>query len=152
MTTQTTNKFFDDVVQNIRKTADANLKMQQEFFNQWTNMWPGLPQTQNTWVEQARDVQKKWADAVSELAHKHQGVLQTQYEAALKSLDQALQLAESSDRDEYRQRVEDFYRKTLECLKEASEAQIGEFKNVVSKWTELITESASQATAAAEKK
>jgi hypothetical protein len=152
MASETKNKFFDDVVQNIRKTAEANLKMQQEFFDQWTSMWPGLPKAQNTWVEQARDFQKKWAEAVSELAHKHQGVLQTQYDAALKSLDQALQVAESADRDEFRQRVEEFYRKTLDCLRESSEAQIGEFKNVVSKWTELITESAAQGGAAAEKK
>lgn len=139
------NTFFEDVIENIRKAAEANLKMQQEFFNHWTNLWPGLPKPQYAWTEQAKELQKKWSETISDLAHKHHDVLETQYQAAVKSLDEALQVSESSDPKEFRDRIEQFYRKTLDCLREVSEAQMGEFQNVVGKWTELITESAAQA-------
>jgi hypothetical protein len=142
MATEHKNQFFDQVIQNIRKAAEANLKMQQDFFAQWANLWPGLPKPQYAWIEQAQEFQKKWSETISELAHKHHDVLEAQYQAAVKSLDEALQVAESKDPNEFRKRVEEFYRKTLDCLREVSEAQMGEFQNAVSKWTELVTESA----------
>lgn len=143
MVAETKKTFFDDVLQNVRKAAETNLKMQQEFFQQWTSFWPGLPKPDYAWGEQARELQHKWMEVVSELAHKHRGVLDAQYEAAVKSLDDALKLTESKDPKEFRERLEKFYRETLDCLREVSEAQMGEFQNAVNKWSELITSNAS---------
>lgn len=144
MAAEVKKTFIDDVLQNVRKAAEANLKMQQEFFEHWTAFWPGLPKPQYAWVEQAREFQQKWSEAISDLAHKHRAVLETQYQAAVKSLDDALKLSESKDPKEFRERIERFYRETLDCLREVSEAQLGEFQNSVNKWTELVTTAASQ--------
>jgi len=138
MTKETVN-VFDDVFQNFRKAAEANLKMQQEMFHQWTHLWPGLPSPQAVWIDKIRDFQKQWTGIVSDLARRHRDTLDRQYQTALESLDEALRFTEASNPDEFRSRSEQFFRKTLDCLREISETQMKEFQDAVSKWGELLT-------------
>ena len=42
--------------------------------------------------------------------------------------------------EEYRRRFEQLCRKTLECMRESTETQLKEFQDVVTKWTELVTQ------------
>jgi hypothetical protein len=92
MATETSKNLYEDVFSNVRKAAEANLKMQQEMFKQWTVLWPGLPNPQTAWIEKVRDFQKQWTRTMSELARKHRDVLDRQYQAALESLDEALRV------------------------------------------------------------
>ena len=41
MATETAPNVYDEVLSNMRKAAEANLKMQQEVFRQWSTLWPG---------------------------------------------------------------------------------------------------------------
>lgn len=142
MATDTTNLVFEEVLQNVRKAAETNLKMQQEFFQRWASLWPGLPKPKSDLVNQTQEFQKQWADTVSELAHKHREVVDKQFAAAVDSLDQALKLTEYTDPKEFREKSEEFYRKMLECLREVSEAQVGEFQEAFSKWSKLANATA----------
>lgn len=130
---------FEDVFQNIRKAAEANLKLQQEAFLQWSNMWPGAPTTQPAWVDKIQKFHSEWCDTVSDLAAKHREVLDQQYKASLESLDAALKVSESSSPEEFRRRSEQFCRKTVDCMKEVAETQVKEFQDSASKWTQLLT-------------
>ncbi len=142
--TATNANVFEEVFQNVRKAAEANVKMQQEVFRQWTTFWPGaptwpgLPTPQTAWLDQVRDFQKDWSRTVSDLAKKHHEVVDRQYQAALSSLDDALRLAEAKHPEEFRKRSEQLCRKTLECMREIAEAQISEFQTAATKWTELM--------------
>lgn len=130
---------MDEVFQNVRKATEANLKMQQEVFRQWTAMWPGIPTPQTVWVDKVRDLQKQWTHTISDLARKHRDTVDRQYQAALESLDAALRVTESTNPEEYRRRAEQLCRKTLDCVREMSETQIREFQESAGKWTELLT-------------
>ena len=134
------NQIFEDVFQNVRKAAEANLKLQQEAFIQWSNMWPGAPSSQPGWVDKIQKFHSKWCETVSELAAKHREVLDQQYQATLESLDAALKVSEASNPEEFRRRSEQFCRKAVDCMKEVSETQVKEFQENASKWTELLTQ------------
>ncbi len=133
------SKVFEEVFDNVRKAAETNLKMQQEMFRQWTTLWPGLPTPQSIWIDKVREFQKQWTTTVSDLARKHRDVLDREYQAALESLDEALRVTESKNPEELRKRTEQLCRKTLDCVREISEAQMGEFQDAVRKWSELLT-------------
>ncbi|MCO6458927.1 MAG: hypothetical protein J5I93_26775 [Pirellulaceae bacterium] len=139
MSENTGSLLFEEVFANVRKAAEANLKMQQEVFRQWTSMWPGMPTPQSVWVDKMRDFQKQWTHTVSDLAHRHKDAVDRQYQAALESLDAALRVSESSNPEEFRRRSEQLCRKSIDCMRELSEAQIKEFQDAVSKLTEVVT-------------
>ena len=136
--TMTGSPVFEEFFQNIRKAAEANLKMQQEIYSQWTSMWPSVPTPQTAWLNQMQGVRKQWVETVSALARKHRDVVERQYQAAIESLDAALSMTEASTPEEFRRRSEQACRKTLECMKEMSESQIREFQEAITKWTDLF--------------
>ncbi|MCA9187415.1 MAG: hypothetical protein R3E01_26655 [Pirellulaceae bacterium] len=140
MTTDTASKVVEEAFQNINKAAEAGLKMQQEMLRQWTSMWPAIPTPQTVVTDKVRDFQKQWSNAVSDISRKHRDVIDRQYQAAVESLDAALRVGESTTPEEYRRRFEQLCRKTLECMRESTETQLKEFQDVVTKWTELVTQ------------
>ena len=145
MTTETESvqSVFEQVFDNLRKTAESNVEMQQELFRQWGANWPGFPQPQSAWVEQVQKFQKAWAKTVKELLSKHREVLDEQFDLAVDSLDEAFRVAQSSDPEEYVKRCESLCKKSLEVMREAGELQAKELQESLSKWTELATKSAS---------
>jgi hypothetical protein len=144
MTTETESVtgLFEEVFDNMRKTAEANLEMQQELFRQWTAKWPGFPQPQNAWVERVQKAQKDWAKTVKEVLSRHREVLDEQYRLALDSLDDAFRVAQSSDPQEFAKRCESLCRKSLEVLRDAAELQAKEIQKAFTKWVDLATKSA----------
>jgi hypothetical protein len=137
-TAETGSKVLEDVFQNIRRAAEANLKMHQEIFHQWSHLWP-YPTPQSIWIDKLRDFQKQFSTTVSDLVRKHRGVIDKQYQAAIESLDAALSIPESTNPEEFRRRTEQLCRKTLDCIREVSETQLREFQEALAKWTELAT-------------
>lgn len=137
------SQVFEEVFSNISKAAEANLKMQQEIFRQWTTLWPGMPTPQSIWIDKVRDFQKQWSTTVSDMARRHREAIDRQYQAAVESLDSALRVAESSNPEEFRRRSEQLCRKTIDCMREVSEAQIKEFQDVLTKWSDLVVKTGS---------
>lgn len=133
------SEVFEDVFQNIRKAAEASLKLQQETMQHWTSLWPGAPTSQPAWVDSVQKFQKQWSDTVSSLAAKHREVLDQQYQATVESLDAALKVTESTNPEEFRRRSEQFCRKAIDCMKEVSESQVREFQDSAAQWTKLLT-------------
>ena len=143
MSQETGSQLFEEVFANMRKATEANLKMQQEVFRQWTTMWPGIPTPQSIWIDKMRDFQRQWSNTISDLARKHRDAVDRQYQAALESLDAALRVSESTNPEEARRRSEQLCRKTIDCMREMSEAQIREFQDAMTKVTELIAKAGS---------
>lgn len=139
MKTETSKDLYGAVLQHMRNAAEANVKLQQDMFRQWSNLWPAIPSPESAWLEKVRDFQRQWTNTVSELANQHREVIDKQYQASLESLEEALRLGESGNPEEFRKRTEQLCRKTLDCLREVSEVQMKEFQDAVSKWSELAT-------------
>jgi hypothetical protein len=141
--TKSVKSLFEEVFENVQKTAQANVEMQQELFRKWAAGWPSFPQPQTAWVEKTRQFQKDWAKTVKELLNKHREVFDERYQLAVDSLDEAFRVAQSSDPQEYAKRCEALCRKTLDVWRETSELQAKELQTALNKWIELVTKSAS---------
>jgi hypothetical protein len=139
--TESVTGLFEDVFDNVRKTAEANLEMQQELFRKWTSNWTGLPQPQNAWVERAQSLQKDWAKTVKEVLVKHREVLDEQYRLALDSLEEAFRVVQSTDPQEFAKRCEALCRKTIEVMRDTTELQAKEIQDAFTKWIDLATKS-----------
>ena len=139
MNTKTETNVYEQVLDNMKKAAETNLKMQQDAIQQWAALWPGFPTPQSMWIDKIRDFQKQWSNTVSELAHQHRNTLDRQYQAAIESLEEALRVGESSNPEEFRKRTEQFFRKSLECMREATEAQLKEYQEAMNKLSEVFT-------------
>lgn len=137
-TTMTSSPVFEEVFQNVRKAAEANLKMQQEIYSQWASLWPGMPTPQTAWLNHMQGFRKQWVETVSSLAHKHRDVIERQYQAAVESLDAALSISDASTPEEFRRKSEQLCRKTLDCMKEMTESQVREFQEAITNWTDLF--------------
>ncbi len=139
MNVKTETNVYDKVLDSMTKAAETNLKMQQDAVQQWAALWPGFPTPQSMWIDKIRDFQKQWSNTVSDLAQQHRNTLDRQYQAATESLEEALRLGESSNPEEFRQRTEQFVRKSLECMREATEAQLKENQAAMNKLTDVFT-------------
>jgi hypothetical protein len=144
MATQTESEInvFEQAFDSLRKTAEANLEMQQELFRQWGANWPGFPQPQNAWVEKAQKFQKEWTKTVKELLSKHREILDEQYQLAVDSLDEAFRLAQSSDPQDFAKKCEALCKKSLTVLREAGELQVKETQEALNKWIGLAVKAA----------
>jgi hypothetical protein len=140
--TESVTGLFEEVFDNLRKTAEANLEMQQELFRKWTANACGLPQPENAWVERAQKLQKDWAKTVKEVLVKHREVLDEQYRLALDSLEEAFRVAQSTDPQEFAKRCESLCRKTIEVMRDTTELQAKEIQDAFTKWIDLAAKSA----------
>ena len=93
---KTASPVFEEVFQNIRKAAEANLKMQQEVLSQWSSLWPGIPTPQSAWVGQMQNFRKQSVGLISDLVRKHREVIDRQYKVAVESLDAALSISDAA--------------------------------------------------------
>lgn len=141
--TESVSNIFEQAFDGLRKTAEANLEMQQDLFRQWGANWPGFPQPQNAWVERVQKFQKEWAKTVKELLSKHREILDEHYRLALESLDEAFRVAQSSDPQEHAKRCETLCKKSLEVMREAGELQVKEAQEALNKWIALAVKAAS---------
>jgi hypothetical protein len=140
--TQSATTLFEEVFDNLRKVAESNIEMQQELIRKWGANWPGLPQPQMAWVERAQKFQKAWGKTVKDVLTKHREVLDEQYRLAIDSLEEAFRVAQSADPEEFAKRCEALCKKSLEVVRDAGELQAKELQEVLAKWTELATKSA----------
>jgi len=141
--TESVSNVFEQVFDNLRKTAESNLELQQEFFRQWGANWPGFPQQENAWLERVQKFQKDWSKTYAELINKHRKLLDDQYRMAIDALKEAFHVAESGDPQEYQRRCEELCRKSLELIREAGELQIKETQEALNRWVALAVKSAS---------
>lgn len=133
---------FEQVFENLRKTAESSIEVQQEFFRQWGAYWPGFPQQGNAWLERVQKFQMEWAKTYEELINKHRKLLDHQYGMAIDALNDAFRVAEAGDPQEFKRRYNEMCRKSLELMREMGELQIRETQNSLNRWVSLAVKSA----------
>lgn len=141
--TESVSNVFEHVFDNLRKTAESNIEMQQEFFRQWGASWPGFPQQENAWLDRVQKFQKEWSKVYTELMNKHRKLLDDQYRTAIDGLKDAFRVTEAHDPQEYRARCEELCRKSLELMRESGELQMKETQEALNRWIALAVKNAS---------
>jgi hypothetical protein len=132
---------FEDVLENLRKATESTIQVQQEMYKKWVGLWPGVA-SQPAWGEPSQRFQKKWAEIVGELVKKQREILETQFSAGLRNIEEAFHLAEARNPEELRAKSIELWQKSFDCLRQAYEAQVRDFQAAVAKWTEVMAKGA----------
>jgi hypothetical protein len=136
--TEVAGKMFDELFVTFRKAAEATLRVQQQMFRQWGECWPGFAKTEPGVPEQVQKFQKEWAQALADVTRKYQESWEVQYQNGLKLLEEAFRVPEAHDPEELRQKAEELWRKSFECLRELTQAQLRDFQTAVERWVRVI--------------
>ena len=134
---------FEPIFDSMRKAIELNLQFQQDLFKRWAALWPGAPSgTGPSWVEQAQKFQKRWAEAVADLARQQRETMEAQFTAGMKQIEEAYHLAEVKDVETLRARALEMWQKTFQLMQQFNEAQIRNFQAAIGKWAEMMTPAA----------
>lgn len=134
---------FEQAYDEFRKAAESTVQYQQEMFKKWMNVWPGNNPSPFVMNESAQKFQKRWCETVGEMLKKQRESLDQQYEAGLKSLEQAFEIGGAKNPEEFRTAMMELWKKNFECLRGVTETQLKQFQAALEKWTELMTKHAS---------
>jgi len=133
---------LDVAYENLKKTTEMSLRMQQEMFKKWASLWPctvpGTIPGQVPGPEDVQQIQKKWMEFYEEILKKQRETFETQFRTGLKHVEDAFRLAETKDPVELRTMTIELWRKVFETLQKFCEGQLRDFQALASRWTELV--------------
>ena len=137
---------FDQVVDTFRKTIDSSMQIQQEMFRQFVQQWsqvPGVPtpgsMIANTWADQIHTIQRKWAQTITDLLNRHREVLDTQYRAGIRTIEDAFRVGEAKNPEQFRKLTEELWRQIFESMKTVIETQTRDLQAVTQQGFEAMT-------------
>jgi hypothetical protein len=147
---------FDQILDTYRRAAESTMQLQQSMFRNWTQqLMPqmfgpqmfgpqmfGLSNPGAAFIEQAQSAQKKWSEAATGMLNKHRKVLDEQYRAGIKTIEDAFRVGEAKDPEHFRKLTEELWKHSFEALKTVTEEQTREFQAAMQKWMELMSQSA----------
>jgi hypothetical protein len=137
---------FEQVFESFRKATESTIRMQQEMMTQWAGLWPGYSTPSSSPGPAAADrafkFQKKWGEIISELVKKQQESLQAGFTAVMRNIEEAFRLPQVKDGEELRGKTKELWQKTIDCLRQSSEAQVHNFQTAVAQCTGLMTKEA----------
>jgi hypothetical protein len=132
--TESATNFFEATFNNLRKSAESAVSLQQQLFKEWTKYWPCMTQSTMDWNASVRKSQEEWSSTITEAMRQHRELLDQQYRAGTAALEEAFQVAAAKDPEEFRTRCEALCRQTLNLVKESSESQMRQFQDAMKKW------------------
>ena len=94
-------------------------------------------------LEQFSAAQKKWAETVTEMLNKHREILDAQYKAGIKTIEDAFKVGEAKDPQQFRRLTEELWKQSFECLKTVAESQMRDVQSAMQKWYETASKTAS---------
>ena len=128
---------MNGIIDRIRAETESSIALHQGLFKNWIGMWPGVL-VPTTPFEEPQKFHKKWMEVGGELLSKQNAWLKAQFEAGLRTIEDAFHLAGAEDPEELRTRTIQLWQKTFDSLCQASEAQIHGLHSAVARWTELM--------------
>lgn len=131
---------FEQVFENLQKATETSVKMQQDVFQKWLEAFPGSPSVTTT-TGSISQWQKNWEELTASMLQQQKEMVDRNYEAGIKALDDIFAVSESKSPQEFQQKITELYRKSFESLQHLSEAQLNEFKSAAEKWMDLVTTS-----------
>ena len=130
---------FEQLFENLQKATETTVKMQQEMFQKWVEAFPsataGIPAPTAAFA----DFRQKWEEVSVDMLKRQKELVDQNYEAGLKTLEDVFNVADAKSPQEYQQKVTELYRKSFESLRQLTESQLNEFKSAAEKCSELMT-------------
>jgi hypothetical protein len=124
---------FDHFVDNVRKTTESYLQIQQDFFRQATQQWLySQPLMTGASTEWGRTMQKRWFDFVLQTLNRQREAIDAAYKSGIQVVEQAFHAAEAKSPEEQRRVGEDLWRTIFDSFKSQQETQFQELQ----RWTE----------------
>jgi hypothetical protein len=137
---------FEPVFESLQKATEATIKTQQDLFKKWVGQWTTIPTGvmpgPMPYGDQALKFQKQWAETVSSLIRQQQKVVEAQFSAGLKAIEEAFHLAEAKDFEELRRKTVELWQKTFESLRQTYETQIKDIQATLTAWAEFVAKGA----------
>ena len=130
---------FDQVFSNLQNATESSIKMQQEMFQKWVEAFPGASAQVPMGGDALSQWRHKWETIVAESLKQQKELVDRNYEAGIKALEDIFAVEDAKSPQEYQQKVTELYRKSFESLRQLSEAQMTEFKSATEKWSELMS-------------
>jgi hypothetical protein len=138
------------ILDHLGKTVESTLKLQQEVLRSWTVSLapfgfrlPGLAPTGTptrgatpiaAWLGQPEVARRMWAEIATEMLHRHRETLDEQYRAGIRTIGDALRVAEARDFEQLRRLSEELRRRNSETFRTAVASQIRDVQAVMEKW------------------
>ena len=133
------------VFEELRKASETSMQMQQEMFRHWGQQLLSLtPNSAGSSGEFGKNFQKRWSELAVEGLRKQREALDSVYESGIQLVEQTARASEARSAQELGQMFEEFWRKSLDNLKEQSESQFREFQSWVEKSFEMARTSNGQ--------
>jgi exonuclease VII large subunit len=130
---------FDQVFSNLQKATESSVKMQQEMFQKWVEAFPTASSQVPTATDAMSQWRHKWESLVAESLKRQKEMVDRNYEAGIKALEDIFSMEEAKSPQEYQQKVTELYRKSFESLRQLSESQMAEFRSATEKFSELMS-------------
>lgn len=136
---------YEQVYENLRKATESSIQLQQEMFQKWTSLFPTPLQPMAAVATAADDMarfQKKWEELITDMLTRQRELVDAQFRAGLKTLEEMFRVGQAKSPQEIQQRVMELYRASFESLRQLTESQAKDFKAVLDRWTEMVTKAA----------
>lgn len=135
---------FEQLLDDFRRATESTMRLQQQMLDYWTRQWgqmpaPGSPAAQTPWSDQFQAFQKQWSASVLDLLKKHRETLDAQYDAGLRTIEDAFKLGEARDPDQLRRLTESLWRHSFDALKTVAEEQVKELETAGRKWIQATS-------------
>lgn len=130
---------FDQVFESLQKATESSVKLQQEMFHKWVEAFPAASSTFPSPPDAVAEWRKKWEDTATEMLKRQKELVDNNYEAGIKALEEIFEVVEAKSAEEYQRKVVELYQKSFDSLRQLSEAQLKEFKAATEKWSEVMT-------------
>lgn len=143
---------FDQILDNFRKATESTIQLQQEMTRQWFQQWasmPGLPNPGNMFGTTAAaapvasapvaSAPKQASEVVTELLNKHLKTLDAQYQAGIRTIEDAFRVLEAKDLEQFRKLTEELWRQSFNSLKTVIESQLRDFQTATAKGIEAAS-------------
>jgi hypothetical protein len=136
---------YGQILDTYQRAAEATMQFQQAMLRDWAQQWrpvSGAAVPGAAWVEQARAAQKTWSETVTTMLHKHRELLDEQYKAGIRVIEDAFRTGEAKDPEQFRKLTEELWKHSFEALRKVSEEQSREFQAAMQSWLELASQGA----------
>jgi hypothetical protein len=138
---------FDQILDNFRKATESTIQLQQEMTRQWFQQWasiPGLPNPGNMFGTTAAaapvaSAPKQASEVVTELLNKHLETLDAQYQAGVRTIEDAFRVLQAKDLEQFRKLTEELWRQSFNSLKTVVESQLRDFQAATAKGIEAVS-------------
>ena len=129
---------FDQVFQNLQKATESSMTLQQEMFKKWMESMPGGAPVVPSGLDLASQWKDKWEGICTDMVKRQKEMVDKNYDAGIKALEDIFKVAAVKNPLELQEKVVELYRKSFDSLRQLSESQMTQFKEVAEKWSKLV--------------